>query len=134
MTFIKRGKNPYREAHSLFFRKKYHEQGVQASRRNIPFLMSYYEWYQLWRESDQLYNRGFHRGQYVMARIGDKGPYRLGNVKIITCSENSKEVWKNSGYKIKKSMTRPKSEATKHKMKVAGLARWKRWRENNGCA
>jgi hypothetical protein len=30
-----------------------------------------------------------------MARRGDRGPYRLGNVKIITIEENSREQYAN---------------------------------------
>jgi len=60
----------------------------QAKRRNIPFLFTFEEWCTIWRESGKFAERGHCKGQYVMARHGDVGPYAADNVSIITCSEN----------------------------------------------
>ncbi len=59
-----------------------------AKRRNIPFLLAFEEWCAIWRDSGKWAQRGHCKGQYVMARHGDVGPYAADNVSIITCSEN----------------------------------------------
>lgn len=61
-----------------------------AGARGIEFLMTFPEWWSIWQQSGHWHQRG--RGQgYVMARNGDIGPYAIGNVRICTQSENSKE-------------------------------------------
>ena len=64
-----------------------------ARRRGIPFLLTFEEWCDIWYDSGKFAERGHSKGQYVMARFGDKGPYAVGNVQIITCSENMAEAW-----------------------------------------
>jgi hypothetical protein len=64
---------------------------IGARRRKIGFLLSFDEWLSIWIKSGKLPFRGSRRGQYVMARLGDKGPYAVGNVKIITTEENVRE-------------------------------------------
>lgn len=63
-----------------------------ANFRGIEFLLTFEEWLEIWEASGHLHERGRKRGQYVMARYGDKGPYAVGNVKIITAGENVAEV------------------------------------------
>jgi hypothetical protein len=64
----------------------------RAALRGIPFLMTFEEWWGVWEQSGHWHERGSLRGQYVMARHGDKGGYEVGNVKIITSEENSREA------------------------------------------
>lgn len=59
-----------------------------AKRRGVPFLLTFEEWLSIWRKSGKLSKRGKHRGQYQMARFGDRGPYKVSNVRILTVSEN----------------------------------------------
>lgn len=61
-----------------------------ARRRGIAWEFTFRDWWQLWRESGRWAERGRGRG-YCMARIGDSGPYCVGNVEIITQSQNSKD-------------------------------------------
>lgn len=61
----------------------------QAKQRGIPFLLTFEEWATLWLESEKWEQRGRRKGQYVMARFGDMGPYEVGNVHICTCQENN---------------------------------------------
>ena len=61
----------------------------QAKQRGIEFLLTFEEWRDWW--GNDFANRGCAKGKLVMARRGDEGPYKLGNIKKITCSENSVE-------------------------------------------
>ena len=70
----------------------YAKQKFGAARRRIDFLLTFGEWLQIWVDSGHLLERGCRKGQYVMARFGDKGPYAVGNVKIVTCNVNNKEA------------------------------------------
>lgn len=66
-------------------------------RRGIKFHLTFDQWLAIWVKSGKLSKRGRGKEKFCMARFGDKGPYAIGNVKIITCSENSHEA--NSGRK-----------------------------------
>jgi hypothetical protein len=67
-----------------------------AKQRGIGFHLTFYEWLTIWECSRHLNERGGRSADaadsYVMARFNDAGDYKLGNVKIITLSENSKEA------------------------------------------
>ena len=63
-----------------------------AIRRNIPFLLTFEQWLEIWKQSGHLHERGRHRGQYVMSRFGDTGPYSIDNIRIITVGENHAEI------------------------------------------
>jgi hypothetical protein len=67
----------------------FNRQKMNAAHRGIEFLLTFEEWMRVW--TGKLPSRG--RSGYVMARIGDSGPYAVGNVKIITTQENCKEYW-----------------------------------------
>ena len=67
-----------------------HKKG--AARGHIPFLLTFEEWLKIWVDSGHMHERGCRKGEYVMARFGDKGPYAIGNVKIITCNENCSDA------------------------------------------
>jgi hypothetical protein len=72
----------------------------QAARRNISFEMSFEAWMTWWESQlgpDWFKKRGLRKGQYVMARLGDKGPYKLGNIKCILSTDNSKEAAHHKG-------------------------------------
>ena len=66
-----------------------HRHGAKA--RGIKFLLTFEEWLTIWNNSGHLHERGQHRGQYCMARYGDRGPYAIGNVKIILTAANTRE-------------------------------------------
>ena len=72
-------------------RRKFLTQRRAAKARGIPFRLTFEEWLEVWGASGHLHERGNEPGQYVMARFGDEGPYEVGNVKIITFEENSRE-------------------------------------------
>jgi DNA-binding CsgD family transcriptional regulator len=69
----------------------YIDQRKNSIRRGIHWEISFPEWMRLWKESGKFELRG--RGGYVMARIGDSGPYKVDNVEIITNSQNTKDSY-----------------------------------------
>jgi hypothetical protein len=73
-------------------RIRYHQHKSNARTHGTEFLLTFEEWFEIWEKSGHLHERGRCRGQYQMARKGDKGPYAIGNVKIITVTENRLEV------------------------------------------
>jgi hypothetical protein len=64
---------------------KYHARHV----RGIEWQFTYDTWVSWWGED--ITNRGPFRGQLVMARHNDTGPYHPNNVSKKTCSENCSE-------------------------------------------
>ncbi|MDN7490552.1 Trp family transcriptional regulator [Burkholderia sp. AU45274] len=71
-------------------------QRSRAAYREIAWEMTFPEWWKIWSESGHWAERGrAHIGVYVMARFGDSGPYKVGNVEIITHSQNVSDSWKN---------------------------------------
>ena len=67
---------------------RFSEHKHAAKVRKIEFLLTFEEWLKIWIDSGYLHQRGCHKGEYVMARIADDGPYAVGNVEIITVEEN----------------------------------------------
>lgn len=58
------------------------------------------QWAQWWKDQlgpDWINRRGCRKGQYVMARIGDKGDYTVANVQCILHSQNVKDGSKSMG-------------------------------------
>jgi hypothetical protein len=64
---------------------------VRAKLRDIPFLLTFEEWWEIWRDSGKWEQRGCRKDQYVMARHRDRGAYAVGNVRICTAAENLTE-------------------------------------------
>lgn len=91
-------------------RKEAFRHQVRGSKaRGIPFQFSYEEWVTWWEDnlgSDWLEKRGCKKGQYVMARYNDCGPYHSSNVKCILHTENTKEANNNVGEKHPRSKLR----------------------------
>ena len=67
----------------------YHNHRIRAKRRGIPFLLTYVEWMEIWMDSGKWHRKGHCRGQYCMARYGDKGGYEVGNVRICLVEVNA---------------------------------------------
>jgi hypothetical protein len=91
----------------------------RAKGRGIPFLMSFTEWWGVWQASGKWHERGRRRDQYCMARHGpDIGPYKIGNVKIVTNSQNGVEQKTRRG--------RGLSEEARARIGVGIHASWQR--------
>ena len=69
----------------------YRNHKANARGRGIPFKFTRESWLEFWQDSGHLHERGPYKGQYVMARFGDKGAYEIGNVRICTVEENHAE-------------------------------------------
>jgi hypothetical protein len=72
--------------------KRFRKQRGHAKERGIEWQLTFAEWWGIWRESGLWAERGCARGgNAVMARFGDKGPYRVGNVRILSLAGNFAE-------------------------------------------
>jgi hypothetical protein len=79
-------------------RELFRNQRWHAQRRGIEFLFTFEEWLAWWETNlgpNWQQMRGKTRGKYVMARRGDRGPYRPDNVKCILAQANTKETVEN---------------------------------------
>lgn len=65
----------------------------RAIRRGVGFELTFPQWVSIWAESGQIHNRGLGVTQYCMCRVGDAGPYAVGNVYIATASQNHRDYW-----------------------------------------
>lgn len=70
----------------------YYRQMAAAYDRGIEWNFTFKQWIIMWASSGKLHRRGRKRGQFVMGRFHDQGAYTIGNVKIITNSENQREA------------------------------------------
>jgi hypothetical protein len=67
---------------------KYREHKRSAIARGIEFKLTFDQWMSVWLASGHYHERGRRKGQYVMARKNDCGPYSIKNVRITTVTEN----------------------------------------------
>lgn len=97
-----------------------------AKKGGVEFLLTFEEWLDIWETSGHLHERGCRKGQYVMARYGDQGPYAIGNVRICTVEENHKERMSNPNNQaimLKSHLGIKSSPETIEKVRKAGLGR-----------
>ena len=73
-------------------RNKYSCQKSKAKHRGVEFTLTFEEWWDIWEQSGKWEQRGCRKGQYVMSRYNDTGPYAVGNVFIQSCEDNHKQV------------------------------------------
>jgi hypothetical protein len=90
------------------------QQRRDAKKRSIPFEFEFSDWLMFWVRSGHLAQRGARKGQYVMARYQDKGPYTRFNTQIILCEQNHKDA-------APRMRGIPKSEESKAKMRAFRL-------------
>jgi hypothetical protein len=69
----------------------YAQQRKSAAERGVPWELTFREWWQIWSESGRWQERGVGRNGYCMARHGDVGPYKVGNVSIQSSLQNSRD-------------------------------------------
>jgi hypothetical protein len=101
------------DAYQKYTKKKYELQRIQRVDRNgnpVRMKMSFEEWLDLWEQSGKWHLRGNRKGCYCECRTNDLGDYEVGNVRIDTVSNNSKE--RNTHSNIH-------SEETKQKIREA---------------
>lgn len=81
------------------WRNAYYFHKRRAVSYGIGFELTFRDWLGIWYASGKLGERGSHRNEYCMARYFDRGAYSLGNVKIITNTENIAEAWARVEYR-----------------------------------
>src|SRR5258706_4936016 len=101
--------------------RRYYGHKMRAKYSNIEFLFEFDDWVAWWENHlgpDWASKRGHHRGQYVMARNGDKGPYHPNNVHLATAEENCSERKINgaTGSSDHNGELNPKCKLTKEKV------------------
>ena len=73
-------------------RRRYIMQLHNAKARGIGWELTFEQWWSIWQDSGRWQERGCHADNYCMCRIGDVGPYAVGNVFIATFRENLEAV------------------------------------------
>ena len=68
----------------------YATQRHRAKSRGIEFKLTFKEWCDFW--GDDIERRGSGPNDLQMQRIGDSGPYAIGNIKKGTPSQNAKTM------------------------------------------
>lgn len=74
-------------------RGRFIKQRQHARRRGVEWRLTFEEWLHVWRASGNFEQRGRGDHQFCMARIGDSGPYEVGNVEIQTMKQNRSDAW-----------------------------------------
>lgn len=85
-----------------YARTAYKNKRKDAMERNIPFELSfkdYYEWFLL-NGVDKNKKQQIHKDMLCMCRFNDTGPYSLDNIYIDTMSNNS--TFRNYNYNYSK--------------------------------
>lgn len=86
----------YRSFNKDYYKTPIHayiQQRSNSRSRDIAWNITINEWWSVWEASGKWGERGVGKDLYVMGRHGDLGSYEIGNVKIITMSENSREYY-----------------------------------------
>ena len=100
--------------------KRYTQQKRFAMQRAVQWDLTFPQWWGIWAASGKYHLRGRHKYCYVMSRIGDTGPYALGNVKIITMLENVAEGWKNNPSTMRNDMALRALQVRIYRMRLEG--------------
>lgn len=86
--------------------RRYHEHRFNTKKRGgIGWEITFPEWARIWIDSGRWDERGVRRGCYCMARHGDVGPYRVGNVSIQLSIENTSFALSRAPKESKKNRT-----------------------------
>ena len=102
---------------------KFRQQRQRANGREIPFLLSFEQWWDIWQKSGHWEERGRCKGQYVMSRYGDKGGYEVDNVFIQQCGHNVSQAQSGRHSAKKGKTTRPQTPEEKLKNSLAHLGK-----------
>jgi hypothetical protein len=73
------------------YRKRYTQHKSNAKMRGVDFLFTFDGWKDWWIATSKWELRGKLRGQYVMRRHGDIGPYSVDNVFCGVTEENVRD-------------------------------------------
>jgi hypothetical protein len=87
----------FKEKHADTFHRKWKTIKGHAAQRNIEFCLSYKQYVKLAAKAG-LTNPGQigpANGQYVVGRVGDSGPYKVGNCRFIPREQNQEEAYES---------------------------------------
>jgi hypothetical protein len=75
---------------------KFRAHRKSAKYRNIPFLLTFDEWYNWWLSNgvDRNIPRKHNGNTLCMCRFNDSGPYELSNIYCATLIQNNKDAHK----------------------------------------
>ena len=79
-------------------KQKYNMQKISAQKRNIKWELTFDEWYSWWQNTGYWEQRGCKKGQYLMARYHDSGPYSLDNIFCCSVEQNNSDRHKFNPY------------------------------------
>ncbi len=97
-----------------------------AKRRGLGFEFTFEEWYDFWQKSGHWEERGRGKGQYVMSRVNDQGPYKVGNVFIQLASQNVVDGTTRSDSLLRRKLNNwHHTDAAKQKMSIAAMGKRK---------
>lgn len=66
----------------------FRHQRNHARSRGVSWDLKFWDWWSIWRDSGKWPERGRSIGSFCMCRLGDTGPYSVGNVYIATVTHN----------------------------------------------
>lgn len=69
-------------------KRRFVQQRANAKNRGISWQLSFDEWRDWWLATGHVDQRGRQRGQWVMGRPYDSGPYVLGNLLCLRAEDN----------------------------------------------
>lgn len=102
--------------------KKFINQRNDAARRGIAFELSLWQWWTVWQDSGFWSARGLGQG-YCMCRIGDVGPYAVGNVFIAPQIQNLHTQKRHANRELPLGVRRQGSKFLSYRQ-VAGRKRY----------
>ena len=103
-------------------RQNYASQKCTSKKRDIEFKFTFDEWIEWWKNAlgpEWRTMRGRERGQYVMARKGDDGPYSPENVECKLHEQNDLEGAINGRRKLTHENVLEIFHSTKPYLKIA---------------
>ena len=107
-------------------RHKYNCQKSKAKQRGIEFTLTFEEWWDTWEQSGKWEQRGCRKGQYVMSRYNDTGPYAIGNVFIQSCEDNHRQVQLSDEVRQlmrNKRLGKTESDITRERKRIAMMGK-----------
>src|ERR1035437_6539679 len=69
-------------------KRRFLTQRANGKSRDIVWRLSFDQWCAWWIETGHIDERGRERGQWVMARPFDSGPYEIGNLVCLRAENN----------------------------------------------
>lgn len=64
------------------------QQRASARYRGVEFRLTFEQWRDWWMATGHIDDRGKQRGQWVMGRPFDSGPYEVGNLVCLRAEDN----------------------------------------------